>query len=168
MERWAGGDRDDLVKTTSPEGVAFVKREEGCVYHVYPDEAGIPTGGVGHVIQPGDPAVITPAIADAWLIHDLARAEGCVNTYAPTSIGQNMFDALVSLGFNIGVGAERVSSVMKTLEVGGYLAAADHFLDWCKISKGGALVVSQELLGRRKRERDVFLRDVSTLPDDAA
>ena len=74
-----------------------------------------------------------------------------------------MFDSLVSLGFNIGAGAERVSSVAKMMRVGGYLAGADDFLQWDKAEVEGKLVVVDDLAKRRAHERAVFLRDVSTI-----
>lgn len=149
----------------SPEGRGFIERTEAVVLHVYPDEVGIPTIGVGHRLLAGEgfPNGITRVQADDLLERDLAAVEACVRSFVAENIGQNMFDALCSLGFNIGTGAERVSSVAQMMRSGGYLAAADHFLDWNKVSMDGKLVVSANLSARRALERNVFLRDVSTL-----
>lgn len=157
---------------TSANGRAFLEREEGEVLRWYRDFAGIPTIGVGHRILPTDPWKEGDAISqdecDALLENDLRVTESCVNSFT-TNIGQNMFDALVSLGFNIGTGAERVSSVSQRMRDGGYLSAADHFLDWDKTTINGELVFSAKLLARRQRERALFLLDVSTLePEPAA
>jgi lysozyme len=150
-------------------GEAFLEREEGEKLVWYLDFAGIPTIGVGHRILPTDPwkegDTITQAECDALLANDLRLVESCVASFT-ANIGQNMWNALCSLGFNIGTGAERVSSVANMMRVGGYLAAADHFLDWNKAVIGGVLQVSTVLKARRARERALFLLDVSELPPE--
>lgn len=152
-------------------GEAFIEREEGERLDWYRDFAGIPTIGVGHRILPSDPWKqgdrITQAQCDALLANDLRLVVSCVNSFT-TNIGQNMFNALCSLGFNIGTGAERVSSVAKMMRVGGYLAAADAFRLWNRVEIGGVLQVSTVLVARRERERALFLLDVSALPEQAA
>ena len=155
---------------TSPAGRAALESEEGVVLKWYYDFAGYETGGMGHRRVDGDPPFVehgplSPAQVDAWAANDLRATEACVSSFVASNIGQNMFDALVSLGFNIGAGAERVSSVAKMMRVGGYLAAADHFLDWNKVvdRRTGLLVLSPVLTARRQRERARFLLDVSTL-----
>lgn len=155
---------------TSPNGRAFVAHEEGTVLHWYKDQADIETGGTGHVRRPGDPDTFTEAIADGWLVNDLRVAESCVNSIVMGHIGQNQFDACVSLAFNIGTGAFVLSSVVKFLNSGDYLAAADAFLLWNKITDPHTkeLVVSPALAARRGRERELFLRDVATIPDPSA
>lgn len=153
---------------TSPDGRVFLTHEEGEVLRWYKDFAGIWTCCVGHRRVDGDLArypeghVFTSTESDTILEGDLAAVERCVSSFT-TNIGQSMFDALVSLGFNIGTGAERVSSVAKMMRVGGYQMAADHFLDWNKAVIGGKLQVSAVLMARRQREQALFLRDVSTL-----
>lgn len=153
------------------EGRAFIEREEGVVLHWYRDEASIPTIGCGHRILPGEPYVqgstITREQADAMLSHDTRIVESCVRSFTIDTIGQNMFNAMCSLGFNIGAGAERVSSVAKLMSVGGYSKAADAFLLWDKAVIGGVLQVSPRLAARRARERALFMLDVErpTLDD---
>lgn len=66
-------------------------------------------------------------------------------------INQNMFDALISLAYNIGVGALAKSSVIRHLQNGDKLASANAFLLWK--NAGGKPI----LLSRRQRERSVFL-----------
>jgi len=157
---------------TSPAGRAAIEAEEGVVLRWYYDFAGYETGGMGHRRVDGDPPFVEhgplpQSLVDAWATNDLRTTEACVRSFVADNIGQNMFDALVSLGFNIGTGAERVSSVARMMRVGGYLAAADHFRDWNKVldRKTGLLVVSPILTARRERERARFLLDVSTLDD---
>jgi lysozyme len=158
------------AKQTSPKGIAFLEHEEGKILRWYKDFAGLWTCCTGHRRVDGDLArypqnhVFTQDEDDAILAGDLRVTEACVNSFV-ANIGQNMFDALVSLGFNIGTGAERVSSVAKMMREGGYMAAADHFLEWDKAVIGGKLTVSAVLLARRQRERAIFLLDVSSLDE---
>lgn len=154
---------------TSAAGRGMIEGFEGVVLRKYLDEARIWTIGVGHRLLPGEdyPNGITRVQADDMLAHDLAKAEACVWSFVDPNIGQNMFDALVSLGFNIGTAAERVSTVAKMMQAGAYAAAADAFLMWNKVERDGTLVVSANLTRRRATERAVFLRDVSGI-DPAA
>lgn len=158
------------IYRTSAAGIADIGMSEGEVYEWYYDEAHIGTGGMGHRWVKGDPPFIlggpiSRAQVDAWKANDLRVTESCLNSLLNRAIGQNMFDALVSLGFNIGTMAERHSTVIRILNTGGGLLAADAFLQWNKVSIGGKLVVSANLTARRSRERAIFLRDVSTLDD---
>lgn len=148
---------------TSPAGRAMIEGFEGVVLHWYRDVAGIETGGCGHVRRPGDPDTFGQGEVDAWLANDLRVAESAVNSHSPPGIGQNQFDACVSLTFNIGGGAFVGSSVCKLMVTGDYLAAADAFLLWDKAVVGGKLKVVPDLAKRRAAERAVFLRDASTL-----
>lgn len=156
---------------TSPNGRAALEREEGVVLRWYKDFADRWTCCCGHLRVDGDLArwpqdhVFLPSESDGILENDLRVTESCVNSFT-VNIGQNMFDALVSLGFNIGTGAERVSHVAQMMRDGGYLAAADAFLMWNKAVINGVLQVSTVLKARRARERALFLLDVSTI--DAA
>jgi GH24 family phage-related lysozyme (muramidase) len=178
-----------MTLSQSPSGRAGLEREEGEVLHVYPDFADLDTAGVGHRLLPSDPwwapakairarglsgpalraalatITLTQDEVDALIENDVRLVEACVRSFTLDTIGQNMFDALCSLGFNIGTGAERASSVARMMRVGGYLKAADHFRDWNKAVIGGVLQVSEVLVARRERERTLFLLDVSTTDD---
>lgn len=66
-------------------------------------------------------------------------------------ITQNMFDSLISLTYNIGVGALKKSSVIRHLKNGDKQKAGDAFLMWK--NAGGKPI----LLSRRQKERAVFL-----------
>ena len=68
-------------------------------------------------------------------------------------VTQGMFDALVSLAYNIGVGGLSKSSVIRHLKAGNKEAAADAFLLW---NKAGDRVLAG-LTRRRQAERRVFL-----------
>lgn len=138
--------------------------EEGERNFAYPDSEGHATFGVGHLLHLG--AVTdtdrrrwgTPAhplsdrVVDSVFQRDLAKYELAVRTAIRLSrvkVTQSMFNAMVSLCFNIGIGGFLASSVVRNLLLGRKRAAADAFLKWAKPAV---------LLPRRKRERAMFLK----------
>lgn len=143
---------------TSPAGRSALAQREGRVPRWYKDEAGIETGGVGHVRRPGDHDVFDDAQIDAWLVNDCRVAESCVNARVVVPIGQDAFDALVSLTFNIGTGGFIGSTVLHKLNAGDMLGAALAFLMWDKTTDPhtGQLVVSANLAARRLSESTQF------------
>lgn len=89
----------------SNNGLALIKRYEGCRLTAYRDAVGIPTIGFGHVKGVKMGQTITEAQATAYLLEDVAKSEDAVNKYvALYNFNQDMFDALVSFTFNCGVG----------------------------------------------------------------
>ena len=136
---------------TSPHGITLIEAREGIRLTVYRDSKGIPTVGVGHVCLPEDNLKvgdkITHAQCDAFLAHDLAKAEAAVNTIkAPLT--QNQFDALVSFTINIGTDGFKKSSVAKYLNARNYATAAEALMNWVK---------PPEIKGRRRSEQKQFL-----------
>lgn len=144
---------------TSEHGLGLLAGWEGEVDHVYPDQAGIPTIGVGHRLRPGEsfPNGITHEQALEILSKDVATAEAGVNADVKVPLSQNQFDATVSFTFNDGCGALAKSTLLQLLNEGNYAGAAAHFTDWDHISQGGKLVVSEALLNRRRAEAALFL-----------
>lgn len=149
---------------TSAEGLAFIAREEGTVLHVYNDVRGIPTIGVGHVLRPGEsyPNGITKEQALNLLAQDVRIAEAAIEKNVKVPLNQNQFDSLCSFVFNCGGGAFASSTMLKLLNKGDYQGAADELLKWVRAGKD----VNQGLVGRRKRERELFLRPAPVLIDE--
>ncbi len=148
----------------SPAGRDLIARNEGLRLEAYRDVVGVWTIGYGDT---GPDVVegltITKAEAIRRLDDRLEREFGAaVNKgigSAPTTQGQ--FDAMVSLAYNIGVGAFRKSSVRREHVAGNYEAAADAFLMW---NKAGGTVWAG-LTRRRGEERKLYLSDVPSLPE---
>lgn len=137
--------------------LAIIERNEGCVLHCYLDTRGIPTIGYGHTgkdVFQG--RVISQEVAEALLRSDLSTAEMGVDD----AIGDqcdttdNQFGAMVSLTYNIGVGAFAKSSVALHHRLGNYDQAANDFLKY-DMSAGRML---QPLLRRRQEERALYLK----------
>lgn len=146
---------------TSSAGRALVVAREGRRLSAYRDSVGVWTIGVGHTGRMAPPPVkpgmrIDEAQCDAFLAADLGPVERVLNTAVTVPLTQNEFDAVASLGFNIGVGGLARSSVIKRLNLGDIQGAAGAFLAWSKPAV---------LIGRRKAERVQFLTpDLSATP----
>ena len=142
---------------TSQNGVNKIKSREGLVLHAYPDPAtgGAPwTIGVGHTGQEVYPGmVITADEADEILRRDLARFERGVSDAVKVPLTQSQFDALVSFAFNVGLANFRSSTLLKKLNAGDKIGAADQFLRWDRAA-GKRM---QGLANRRASERALFL-----------
>jgi lysozyme len=137
----------------SPEGVEFIKQWEGCKLSSYPDGGGVWTVGYGHTegVYPG--MTISQEDATALLMEDIFPAESAVNKYVSVELNQHQFDALVSFTFNLGGTALKNSTLVKLLNQGDYLGAAEEFLRWCY--DNGTKI--QGLENRREAERTLFL-----------
>lgn len=141
---------------TSQRGTAFIKGFESLELKAYPDPGtgGKPwTIGWGHTkgVKPGDR--ITELEADAFLAEDLAVFELTVKSAVKVPITQNQFDALVSLAFNIGGANFAGSTLVKKLNAGDPIGAADQFPRW-KFANGKEM---RGLVRRRAAERELFL-----------
>ena len=99
---------------------------------------------------------------------ELDRYVADVNRLVTVPLNQNEFDALVSLVFNIGGTAFRKSTLRAKLNAGDRKGAADAFLSWNKITKGGKKVALEGLTSRRKAERLQFLAANDNAPTTAA
>lgn len=142
---------------TSLAGIAEIARHEGFKPYMYNDQAGYPTIGYGHKVKPGESFTrISEAEARALLIQDVGTAEDAVNAAVTVSLNQAQFDALVSLVYNIGVGAFRTSTLLRKLNAGDYASAQQQFLAWRKVRIGGTLTDSAGLINRRTAEAALF------------
>lgn len=141
---------------TSEQGLDFIMRHEGCKMSAYPDPGtgGAPwTIGVGHTSGVGPNDTCTEEQAREWLRLDAETAERCVNASVKGNITQGQFDALVSLIFNIGSGNFRSSTLLRELNAGNDMSAAQQFLVWNR----AAGKVMAGLTTRRKDEMELFL-----------
>jgi lysozyme len=145
----------------------MIALEEGRVLSAYYDQAGIRTVCEGHVIRPEDEGLISDGVTnedcDMLLSRDLDTVEEAINGSVLVPISQNQFDALLVLGFNIGVGGLNSSTTLRLLNAGDYQGAADAMLMWNKIRVKGKFVVNDGLTNRRARERTLFLTPDSDL-----
>ena len=134
----------------SANGLKKLIEWEGVVLHIYMDSAGLPTIGVGHLIQKGEDYSkgLTTTQAQDLLADDLQRFEEAVNESVTVLLDQNQYDTLVSFAFNVGVGAFRSSTLLKKLNAGDYTAVPEQLMRWTKA--GGK--PNDGLVARRKNE----------------
>ena len=162
---------DDVYMTLSVDGSKLVNQFEGFRSKPYYDSAGIPTIGFGSTYyENGQSVKITDAPITRERAYDIKR-HAISKDFAPAinmmfdheidggQITQNMFDALVSLCYNIGIMGLQGSSVYKHIKAGNFVKAADAFLPWNKVRNPitRKLEFSQGLYNRRQKEKSLFL-----------
>lgn len=132
--------------------IDFIKKHETLKLEPYQDE-GRWAVGWGHDLKPGEPVkAVTETQAAAYLIQDMSMASAVVNRAVRAPLTQNQFDALIDFVFNVGGSHFVGSSLLKKLNVGDYVGAAEEFKRWNMA--GGK--VSQALVKRREEEASLF------------
>lgn len=142
----------------SDDGMALIKRFEGLRLQAYQDSVGVWTIGYGWT-QPvagrkvGAGMAIDAATAERLLICGVAQFEQGVERLVTAPITQGQFDALVSFAYNLGLRALENSTLLRRLNAGDRLGAADQFGRW--VNAGGVRL--DGLVARRAAERALFL-----------
>jgi GH24 family phage-related lysozyme (muramidase) len=135
--------------------------------------AGIWTIGWGHAIVDGGvqlkgpahkararalyPGGITRAQAEALLRGDLVPRAASVSSLLKKPVSDAQFGALIALLFNIGAGNLAASTLVRKLNAGDVIGAADQFLVWDQARVNGVLQPLAGLTRRRRAERAMFL-----------
>lgn len=145
-------------------GLELIKNFESCKLKAYPDPgtgASPFTIGYGHT----GPEVVpnlkwTQEEADQTLEDDLAAVGAHIQRLVRIALTDNEFSALVSLAYNIGVGALAKSTLLKTVNQGlssdsEIEAVCNEFLKW---NKAGGKVMAG-LTKRRMAEAALFVAD---------
>lgn len=147
----APGTSDMPARRVSAAGLKVIKHFEGLRLEAYKDPVGVLTIGYGDTgnVHPGQ--VITEVEAEARLKDRLARefTPGVLSALTRDAT-QGELDAMVSLAYNVGVGAFRASTLVRKFNAGEN--AAGEFERW--VYAGG-----KQLLGlkrRRAAERALF------------
>jgi lysozyme len=162
----ASRDADPAKPPASPAastaGIELIKRFEGLRQAPYRDAAGHLTIGYGHLIRPGErfARAISEAEATVLLAADLREAEAAVSRLVTVPLTQGRRDALISFVFNLGAGRLAESTLLKKLNAGDGLGAAQEFVRW--IHAGGTSTGSGPLKGllrRRLAEATLFLEE---------
>lgn len=133
-------------------GLALIKAFEGLRLTAYLCPARVWTigyGSTGPHVRPG--LTITEPEAEDLLERDLDRFEDAVDRAAPDATTWQ-FDAMVSLAFNIGIGAFGKSSVLRLHKAGEFRRAAEAFGMWVK-ADGRTL---PGLVRRRAAEAELY------------
>lgn len=144
----------------SQKVIHFIVSREGCYLRPYRDIGGLRTVGIGHLITSDeefpDDEEITEDTARRLLLEEIRFVEKMLKKNVKVKLNQDQFDALVSFGFNCGVGVFKRSGVMSAVNSGDFKRVPDRLLEWSKANVGGVLRTVDRIADRRRREGDMF------------
>ena len=136
----------------SQEGLALIKRFEGCRLEAYKCSANVLTIGYGHTGGVKETDTITQEEADELLEKDVLKFEEYVEDNVIVELDQSQFDALVAWTFNLGPGNLRESTMLKKLNNADYESVPFEMRRWNKA--GGKTL--DGLIRRRNAEALLF------------
>ena len=148
----------------SQNGLDLIKKYEGYRDTAYVCPAGVMTIGYGTTRINGNPVKrgmkCTREQAQQWLEADvndfLVSAERLIDKNI--ELNQNQIDSIASFVYNIGIGNFKKSTLLKHLNDGFFILAANEFARW---NKGGGRVL-KGLTERRAEESELFLADITS------
>lgn len=155
--------------TLSDAGANLIKSFESYVGKPYRDAVGVWTIGYGNTyypnrqkVKPTDTPISEPEatkLKQDIINLDFAPAVNLMfaDEIADGFITQSMFDALVSLAYNIGTRGLAGSGVARHIKARHKQKAGDAFLAWNKGRVNGKLTELRGLTRRRQAERKLFL-----------
>lgn len=133
--------------------LSIIKGYEGLRLKAYQDSVGVWTIGYGHTKGVSSGMEINETQADTFLREDVSWAQDAVNDNVSVPLNQLQFDALVSFTFNLGETNLKSSTLLRKLNSGDYLGAANEFQRW---NKAGGKELSG-LTKRRNAEANQFI-----------
>ena len=136
------------------KSLSLIRETEGFRDHAYLCPAGVWTCGFGETglgIHEG--TEMTLMEADKRLRIKAQTIEDQINKLVRIPLTENQLAALVSLVYNIGIGAFTHSTLLIRLNDGDPEGAANQFLVWDRINH----VEYPGLLKRRQKEKELFL-----------
>lgn len=144
-------------REVSKVGLDLIKEFESFRSEAYMCPSNVATIGYGSTfyldgrsVKIGDK--ITREESEQLLVATVQMFADEVSKVVKVPLNSNQFSALVSLCFNIGVGAFKKSTLLKLLNNKDYRGASKQFLRW---NRGGNKILSG-LTRRRVRERELF------------
>ena len=142
-----------IHKKTSAEGIALIKKFEGCpqkdgMCYSYQDAIGVWTLGFGFTKNVGPESKISVEEAERRLIEELKEYEGYVNKLVEVDLSQREFDAIVAFTYNLGPTNLSQSSLLRELNQGNYNSVPSEIRRW---NKAGGKVLDG-LVRRREAE----------------
>ena len=149
----------------SEKGLRLIQGFESFVSTPYQDSVRVWTIGYGSTYYPNGKLVTKFDTPINRIYAETIQRNIIENDFAPVVnellkkeiengfVNQNMYDAILSLVYNIGVNGFKKSSVLKWIKQGDKENASNAFLLW---NKAGGKVL-KGLVDRRKKERELFL-----------
>jgi len=136
----------------SKEGIALIKKFEGCELEAYKCAAGVWTIGYGHTKDVKEGEVITKEEAESMLVHELQEYCNDVDIAVKVDLKQNEFDALVSWTYNLGPTNLNSSTMLRVLNEGKHDDVPAQMKRWNKANGE----VKKGLIRRREAESLMF------------
>ena len=136
----------------SKEGIALIKRFEGCEIKAYQDSVGVWTIGFGHTKDVKEGDEITTELAGIMLEEEMPEYEGYINDMVKVDLEQCQFDALCSWVYNLGPTNLSESTLLKVLNEKKYDEIPVQIKRW---NKAGGQVL-EGLIKRRGAEALLF------------
>ena len=149
LEKMVHGGNDMKI---SLEGIALIKKFEGCKLESYKCSAGVWTIGYGSTKLITENMSITQEEAEKLLVKDIAVFEQEIEKVVEVPLHQHQYDALVSWTFNLGGANLNASTMLKVLNKGAYEDVPYQIKRW---NKAGGKVL-EGLTRRRLAESLLF------------
>ncbi len=146
---------------TSDAALELIKEREGLRLEAYADLTGRLSIGYGHTKDVTVDMTISLREAERLFRHDVKEIERDLKTRLQVPVNENEFSAMVVLVYNIGTTAFANSTVLRELNSGDRIEAAEAFLLWDKIRLDGQPVSNGYLKKHRNKERTMFLKPIS-------
>ena len=149
----------------SKQGFNFLIKQEGFKLKAYKDIGGVISIGIGttgyypdskKLIKIEDEITKERAM-DIFKI-DLREYENMVNRNVKVELNQNQFDSLVSFAYNLGEG--NLKKICENINRNDFEGAAERMLLYSKVRIDGKLVKIKGLVDRRKKESELFSKEV--------
>jgi lysozyme len=136
----------------SSEGIALIKKFEGCEKKAYRCAANVLTIGYGHTKDVTEDMEITQEEAENMLRHELIDYCNYVDMYVEVPLEQHQFDSLVSWTYNLGPTNLKSSTLLKVLNGKDYEGVPAQIKRWNKANGE----VKKGLIRRREAEALMF------------
>jgi lysozyme len=157
-------DRESLILSNLPilpATSSLIKEFEGFRSSAYIDSSGLPVIGYGQTRVDGATVKLGQFIsqeqANIALDQELLQIQQLILAHVKVDLNPYQLGALTSLVYNAGAVVIKNSTLIKKLNGGDYLGAAQEFPRWNKANSGGKLVVFPGLTKRRMAEQQLFL-----------
>ena len=136
----------------SQEGLALIKKFEGCELKAYRCPANVLTIGYGVTKGVTEDMEITQQEADEMLNEEIPEYEEYINNMVKVPLEQYQFDALCAWVYNLGPTNLSESTLLKLLNAGDYHLIPSQIKRWNKA--GGETLTG--LIRRREAESILF------------
>jgi len=136
----------------SQEGLALIKKFEGCELEAYKCPAGVWTIGFGTIKDVKEGDRITKDEANHLLEEEMIEYESYINDMVEVELNQSQYDALCAWVFNLGPSNLGSSTLLKVLNEGKYEEVPQQMKRWNKAN--GEVLTG--LIRRREAEALLF------------